>query len=217
MKKVINGCEVDILELETDIFGLKFKPQLDSRFNNDADWEVFTKGQLTEVSEQNFFLMELFTKQYSKHGIMEIGVSRNGEESFTKAILNNKPDNIPYLGVDLDDKSYLNDENKKIYTIKENSFNQEAIRSYIKEIGMEKISLLFIDGWHSVNAVINDWLYADLLSESGIVIFHDTNSHPGPAIFLSAIDEKIFRVQTFFHENDYGMGIAHKIRNQTTL
>lgn len=211
MKTEINGWEINIKELETEIYGLKFRPQLDEKYDNDADWEVFTKGGFVEVSQQNFELMESISKKYCNDAIMEIGVSRNGEGSFTRAILNNKPDNVPYLGVDLDDKSYLNNVDKKIFTIKENSFNQIAIRSYLKEIGIDKLSLLFIDGWHSVNAVINDWMYTDLLSDNAIVVFHDTNYHPGPAVFLSAIDETLFKIERYFEGMDYGMAVAYKL------
>jgi len=211
MKKTINGYEVNVLELETNIFGLKFKPQMDSPYDNDADAERFHIAESVEVSDQNFKLMESLAKQYCTHGVMEIGVSRNGDRSFTRAILNNKPDDVPYLGVDLQDKTYLYDDSKKIYTLQENSFNQSSIREHIKYIQMDKISLLFIDGWHSVNAVINDWLYTDLLSENGIVVFHDTNHHAGPAIFLPAIDDTLFKVEYHFESNDYGMGVAYKL------
>ena len=213
MKIVINNWDVNILENDTDIYGLKFKPQLEDKYDNDADIAYFHMGGFVEVSDQNFQLMDSLAKKYSTHGIMEIGVSRNGDRSFTRALLNNKPDNVPYLGVDLDDKTYLNNVDKNIFTIKENSFNQESVRKYIKEIGMEKISLLFIDGWHSVNAVINDWLYSDMLSENGIVVFHDTNYHPGPVVFLPAIDSELFRVEYCFeNQADYGMAIAYKIK-----
>lgn len=212
MIKHINGWDVNIRELETDIYGLKFKPQLEDKYDNDSDIAYFHRGGFTEVSEQNFQLMESLAKEYCTHGVMEIGVSRNGEGSFTRAILNHKPDNVTYLGVDLDDKTYLNNIDKKTFTLKESSFNQESVRGYLKEIGMDKISLLFIDGWHSVNAVINDWLYVDMLSDNGIVIFHDTNYHPGPAIFMPAIDETIFKVESYFEGLDYGMGVAYKIQ-----
>jgi cephalosporin hydroxylase len=128
-------------------------------------------------------------------GIIEIGISRNGPRSFTNDLLSNKPDHLKYLGVDIEDKSYLNNVDKNIFTIKENSFNRESVESYVSEIGIQKISILFIDGWHSVNAVINDWGYASLLSENSVVILHDTNYHPGPTILVESINKKLFRVE----------------------
>lgn len=208
----VNNYKVNVIENPTKIYGLKFEPQLEEKYDNDADIAYFHRGGFTEVSANNFNLMQELAKKYLTHGVMEIGVSRNGEGSFTKAILNNKPDNIPYLGVDIDDKSYLDNIDKNIFTIKENSFNQETIRNYAKEIGLNKISLFFIDGWHSVNAVINDWKYADMLSDNGIVVFHDSNYHPGPLLILPAIDKNMFKIETYFkNEFDYGMAVAYKI------
>jgi 23S rRNA U2552 (ribose-2'-O)-methylase RlmE/FtsJ len=184
-----------------------------ANFNNDADGESFTRGCSQEVSKQNFELVERVAKDYMTDGVVEIGVARNQLGSFTYAMLNNKPDTVPYLGIDINDKSFLNDIDKNINTIQSDSFDQETVRNYMKEIGMEKISVLFIDGWHSVNAVINDWKYSDMLSENGIVIFHDTNYHPGPAVFLEYIDKELFRVEKHFEgQNDYGVGIAYRIK-----
>ena len=77
---------------------------------------------------------------------------------------------------------------------------------------MDKISILFIVGWHSLNAVINDWKYDDMLADDAIVMFHDTNYHPGPAVFMEFIDKKIFKVEKHFQgEADYGVGIAYKL------
>lgn len=207
----INGYQIEIRKEKTKIPGLMFKPQM-TNFSNDDDWCDFTRLCSTEVSNQNFTTVQRICKNYMTHGILEIGISRNGEHSFTKSMLNIKPDNIKYLGVDLDDKSYLNDMYKNVYTIKENSFNRDVVISYAKEIGMNKISILFIDGCHSVNAVINDWQYIDMLSENGIVIFHDTNYHPGPTIFIESIDKNLFRVEKYFEsQDDYGLAIAYKI------
>lgn len=211
MKININGYNVEVRKDETDIFGLLFKPQMTS-YDNDADWCEFTKPCRAEVSTQNYAIVREICRNYMTHGIMEIGISRNGEGSFTRAMLTYKQDNIKYLGVDLDDKTYLNDVSKNIYTIKENSFNRDSVKSYAKEIGMDKLSILFIDGWHSLNAVINDWQYVDMLSDNGIVVFHDTNYHPGPTIFVEAIDGKMFRVEKYFEsQDDYGVSVAYRI------
>lgn len=209
--QILVSQKIDIIEIPTDIYGLAFLPKL-SDYDNDADWAPFTRLCSAEVSSKNYNLVKVITKNYMTHGVMEIGVSRNGEGSFTRAMLDNKPDDIKYLGIDLDDKSYLNSIEKNIFTLKENSFNQESVRNYMKEIEMENISILFIDGWHSVNACINDWLYSDLLSDNGIVIFHDTNYHPGPRVIIESIDRTKFKVERYFtDEDDYGITIAYKL------
>ena len=155
MEIQINQQLVKITKKKTQIYGLEFEPQM-LDFNNDHDSILLTKTCSVEVSLQSFNLVKNITKDYMSDGIIEIGVSRNGDKSFTQAILSNKPDHIPYVGIDIDDKSYLNNKEKNIFTVRENSFNQLKIRNYIQSIGMKKISILFIDGWHSVNACIND-------------------------------------------------------------
>jgi hypothetical protein len=210
----INGFQVDVAEVPTTIPGLLFMPQM-RNFHNNEDWSRFTKGRPVEVSHADYNLAHEVGAQYMTHGIMEIGVSRNGAGSFTNALLTAKPDNIPYLGVDLDDKSYLDNAEKRIHTIRSDSFNQLMVREKARSIGMDKISILFIDGWHSVNAVINDWLYSDLLADNGIVFFHDTNSHPGPTVFLHAIDPTQYRVEKHFEDlDDFGVSVAYKIAQQ---
>jgi len=212
--KKINNFEIEVNELTADTRGLKYIPQIKD-MDNDADQFALNLGCkcTAEVSSNNYSLMEELAKKYTKDGVVEIGVNRNGAGSFTWALLNNKPKTTIYLGIDIDDKSSINDRGNSVYTIQANSFDHENIRKYMKQIGLSKISLLFIDGWHSVNAVINDWKYSDLLAEDGIVVFHDTNFHPGPTIFLDAIDNSIFKVERYFADqlDDCGMGVAYRI------
>jgi predicted O-methyltransferase YrrM len=211
MRLVINNHEIEIKENISNIDGLSFIPQIEG-LSNDEDWSFFTKPCSKEVSDNDFNLVKSVTKKYMTHGVMEIGISRNGYGSFTQAILHNKPDNIKYVGVDVDDKSYLNNTNKNIFTIRESSFNQKKVREYLNNLGLEKISILFIDGWHSVNACINDWMYTDLISDDGIIIFHDTNYHPGPRVIIETIDKSKYRLERhFIDEDDYGVTIAYKI------
>jgi hypothetical protein len=206
----VNRIHVNIEEQMTDICGLKFKPQM-THYDNNEDWSVFTRGHPVEVTKQSYDLVAMLAQPYATHGIMEIGVCRNGMGSFTHALLGNKPNHIPYLGVDLEDKTFLNNKEKNVFTIQSNSHDQDKVRSYAKEIGLEKISILLIDGHHSVNACINDWLYTDMISDNGIVIFHDTNSHPGPVVFLPAIDENMYKVTKFFeNDDDYGLSVARR-------
>ena len=215
MTKKINNFEIDVAELPANLPGVRFIRQIKNMNNdaNDADSLQFTSGYTMEVSPNNYFLMESLAKKYTNKGIVEIGVNRNGAGSFTWALLNNKPKSTIYLGVDIDDKSSINNKDNNVYTIRANSFDQDKIRNYMKEIGLIEISLLFIDGWHSVNAVINDWKYSDLLSDDGIIVFHDTNFHPGPAIFLDAIDNTIYKVEKYFTDQpgDCGMGVAYRL------
>lgn len=211
--KKINNIDILVEQKSTNIHGILFEPYM-LEFNNDEDIvRSCFRSCSKEVSDANLELVNTLSSKYNHTGIVEIGVSRNGELSFTNKILQKKPDNIKYLGIDIENKSSLNNLEKNIYTIKSTSFDQKSIRSYLNDIGLTKISLLLIDGWHSLNAVINDWKYSDLLSDSGIVIFHDTNYHAGPAVFLDCIDPNLFKVEKFFNNitDDYGMAVAFKL------
>lgn len=206
----INKHNVAINHLPSNIFGLVNIPQMID-FDNDADWLPFTKSHTTEVTKKSFDVVESICKNYMTDAIMEIGVSRNGDGSFTNAILKNKPDNIPYLGVDVENKSYLQDPKKNIYTIQAKSEEQLKIRKHMQYLNINKLSILFIDGWHSLNTVINDWRYTDLLSHYSVVFLHDTNGHPGPTIILESIDKDIFNIKKYFeNDDDYGLSIAVK-------
>lgn len=208
-KIIVENQEI-ILELsKTKIDGLVYEPQA-TNFDNDHDF--YFRPCSTEVSSANFQLVSDVCKGFMTHGIMEIGVSRNGSKSFTQALLKDKPKEIIYLGVDLEDKTFLNDAENNIFTLQENSFNRDSVREYMKQIGLEKISILFIDGWHSINAVINDWQYTEFLSENGIVFFHDTNYHPGPVVLLRYIDSSKYRIEKYFEgQDDYGVAVAYKL------
>lgn len=207
----INEYDVKINYLPSNIFGLINIPKMID-LDNDADWLPFTRGHTEEVTKESFDLVDKLCRSYMTDGIMEIGVSRNGPGSFTNALLKNKPPHIPYLGIDIEDKSYINNSQLNIYTIQISSDQQTQIRNYMHNIGMKKISILFIDGWHSLNAVINDWKYSDLLSDNGIIFLHDTNGHPGPTIVLESIDTNIFSIKKYFKDNDdYGLSTAIKL------
>ena len=201
----------------TSVYGLKYFPSVESFMSNDSEIPVIdmSNGARPEVTDNNRSLvlntMLSFDEGRGPRSIMEIGVNRNHGDSITQVFINNKIKSCVYLGVDIDDKSFLNDSSKNIFTIQSNSNEQSTIRSYLKEIGIDKLDILFIDGWHSVNMTVNDWKYADLLSDNGVVIIHDTNFHPGDVAILDAIDENIFEVNKYFTDNDdHGMAIVRK-------
>jgi hypothetical protein len=75
----------------------------------------------------------------------------------------------------------------------------------LRSQNIEKLDLIMIDGWHSVNMCVNDWQYTDLLSDHGMVILHDTNSHPGCVALFDAVDENLWIKERFCTNNDYGI------------
>lgn len=147
--------------------------------------------------------------------ILEIGVCRNGENSFTHVFLKNKKQDTIYIGIDLDDKSFLNNKNDNIFTLQSDSSNYEQIINFCKANGVEQFDFIFIDGWHSINQVLRDWEYTNLLSDRGIVAFHDTAYHYGPNRFVNNLNPEKWNVipNACPVPDDYGIGFAWKRHN----
>jgi hypothetical protein len=145
--------------------------------------------------------------------VLEIGVCRNGNQSSTYTILKylSKYNDSVYLGVDIEDKSFLNDQTKGIFTIKENSSNYENIKNKLDELKINELDFIFIDGWHSINQVLDDWEYTRLLRGGGVVAFHDVTSHPGPHFFIKNINTDKWKVVGNLCSQDHGFGYAVKL------
>lgn len=207
---------VSILEFKpTTIYGLISVPQLIHGYDMNQDSPLLGSGTVSEeVSECNRTVAAYVLSKFEEkcQSIVEIGVHRNGTDSISHILLTRKKDSCKYLGIDVEDKTFLNDESKNIFTIQSNSHDQTTIRQTMKKIGIEKIDLLMIDGWHSVNTCINDWCYTDMLSDHGAVILHDTNFHPGPISILLCIDDDVFKKERFcVSDSDNGIGVIwHK-------
>lgn len=191
-------------------------------YDDDRDWPLKQlwghpdngwPGPPVEVSDDNYAVCEEVVRSLGDRCkvIVEIGVNRNGERSMTQAFLKNKTDSCIYFGIDLEDKTVLNNAEKNIHTITANSYEQERLRAAMKSVGIDKIDILAIDGWHSVNTAINDWKYADMLSDHGVVVLHDTNTHPGPVCLFEAVDENLFEKQRHCTDYiDYGIAVFKK-------
>ena len=202
--------------------GLTKKYTLLDYDNTDFPWyPIRANGGRPYNQEFSFDNQEILKKyllnqmnKKEKLNIVEIGVNRNGYSvSSTSVFLNNKREQDIYLGIDIEDKSILNDQTNNIFTICSPSQNKDVIFSKFKEIGIEKIDILMIDGHHSINHVYLEWeIYTSLLSKDGIVVMHDTNSHPGPYFLLKSIDTTQYNVYKYLSDVvDWGIGVAvHK-------
>lgn len=193
----------------TMIYGLKFLPSLEPHVSDNQDTPAWGWPTGPEISDCNLAVVSDVIQKLGKdcQSIVEIGVHRNQGRSITNILMDQKPANCKYLGVDIDDKSHLDDLAKNISTIKSNSHDQRKIRKAITDLGISQIDILMIDGWHSVNTCVNDWCYTDLLSNKGCVILHDTNAHPGCLALFHAVDEKLF-IKTRHCTSMDDMGIA---------
>lgn len=192
----------------TDIFGLKFFPNMEPSISNDRDEPLFGWASSVAVSQCNIDTVKKVIADLgpSLRGCLEIGVNRD-VISMSTVIMDDKPNECFYLGVDIDDKSYLNDPVRNIHTLQSNSHDQHAIRRFLDRHNISQLDLLFIDGWHSVNTTVNDWRYADLVRPGGVVMLHDTNTHPGCVGVFEAVDENIFSKQRLCTTNDFGISV----------
>ena len=183
-------------------------------FTSNDDNDDMTRRCSVEVSDCNRQALHnhFIRVRDNCRAILEIGVCRNGENSFTHVFLKNKKQDTIYIGVDLNDKSFLNNKENSIYTIQSDSSNYEYIVNLCKAYGVEQFDFIHIDGWHSINQVLRDWEFTNLLSDRGIVSFHDTAYHYGPNRFVNALNPEKWNVipNACPLEDDYGIGFAWK-------
>lgn len=139
--------------------------------------------------------------------IVEIGICQYKEwESSSKILISRMHRDSRYVGMDIDDRSYL----KARFPDK----NVEVIRvdTGRQAVGMEPIDLLYIDGDHTPQGVSADWTYARYVKPGGLVVLHDTNWHAGPRLLYEAVDETLFEKQLHFDgmKDDFGMAVLRR-------
>jgi len=176
----------------------------------DSVKNLYSGEEITENNRQS--LQEQFLKVRDKcKAILEIGIGRNGNKSFGHVFFSKKKDETVYVGLDIEDRSWLCDCGENIYTIQGNSSDYDQIVEIIKnQFNIEQFDFIFIDGLHSINQVLKDWEYTNLLSENGIVGFHDTSHHIGPFLFIRNLDKEKWDVIENTCPDDYGIGFATK-------
>jgi hypothetical protein len=148
--------------------------------------------------------------------IVEIGVARLStnrmEDTSTTIFLNHKNEDTIYVGIDIDDKKFLESYGPNIHTIKSKSENYSFILEKFKELNIEKIDFLFIDGWHSINQLIDELFYFDFLNKGSVVGFHDTNYHPGPSKVIRNLNPLMFETRLYCDStDDWGIGFAFNL------
>ena len=204
----------NVKQLNDQIFGLKYRPSLEPGRSDDTDfYGEFYRPVPREFSAANQdVLRQALLETRDVRCILEIGVQRNPlPESSTGILLQNKAANAVFIGVDIEDKSHLDDESRRIYTIRGNSGDPSQVHALMERLGLPHIDFLFIDGWHSVNQCIADWKYVERLSPRGAVVMHDTNAHPGPVLVFDAIDERLFDKKKYCTEGpDWGISVIRK-------
>jgi hypothetical protein len=182
-------------------------PELD---NQDLPFGTgsYSWGEITETAGVELAKAKFLNVRNDVKSILEIGVNQFG---FTKTWLDNKKDDTTYVGIDVGDRSYLNDPDKLTWTIQDTSSNYDGNVAKFNSFGITEFDFIYIDGYHSINQVLDDWEYTKLLAPGGIVGFHDTNYHPGPHLFTTAINRDKWEVEDVSPKNDWGVVFVRKL------
>jgi hypothetical protein len=189
--------------------------------DNDKDWINIYPNPFELVGNKEFSicnqaaLTEEFTKVKDQiKVIVEIGVSRTTyhqtyDETSTSIFLRHKRPDTLYLGIDVDDKTPLQGLGRNIFTLQSKSENYEVIKAKLDSLKITQIDFLFVDGWHSINQVIDELWYVDFMKPGGVIGFHDTNYHPGPSQIIKNLNPEIFEVTQYCEQqDDWGIGFA---------
>jgi hypothetical protein len=185
-----------------------------SDFIDNVDWDYLCPNNIGfEISPCN-------RKEFEKHfdsikerctSILEIGVCNNDEESLSHILINQKKEDAFYFGVDIKDKTFLDNEDKNVFTIQSDSADIDKIMTFVKSKGVDHFDFIFIDGWHSVSQVLKEWRFVEYLSDFGIVCLHDTNYHPGPRKFVNALNPERYLInKTCKEKMDWGITFISK-------
>lgn len=182
----------------------------------DGNLDIVSKKLVISIEfskkNQDLISKELLSIKDKCSVILEIGVHRSKslkkENGSTYCLIANKLENSHYIGVDAEDRKYVESWGKNVKTLKISSSETKQIMDFVKSLGHDKIDFLHIDGDHSFNQVLKDWKFSEFLSENGTIAIHDTSYHLGPIKLIEAIDREKFEVAEHFHNRDDDWGIT---------
>jgi hypothetical protein len=202
-------------------YGLKYLPDI-GEDKNDLDYmpEYGYASPEIEFSLMNVDILKNAILELGENcqSILEIGCKWYIENNSTNTIEKYKPQTAKHFCVDQNPQNIENLNGENVHALCTFSSNYDGIVSFINEHGKNNIDLLFIDGWHSVNQVLDDFKYIDLLSPNGVVVLHDVAVHPGPVELLKALDENVWEISKHTDKDIFGMpndfGIAVLKRKQ---
>lgn len=212
-------------ETPSTVPGLKFIPTLGSTDMDNMDFIDLVQEDGTHLQEKHSRIHPQFStkdkevlaavledkkKEGTLNAILEIGVHRSGDDSSTMCILKTKNPSTKYLGVDLESHAVggVRDEHNNVFGLQANSSDLARVVEYANSIGIGTFDVIHIDGYHSVSQVVADWKYTALLNKGGVVLFHDTNYHPGPYCVFEAIDETMFDKTKHLTKEEFDWGVA---------
>ena len=218
MRKYLEEYNKHIDWLPTDLKGLKGIPSFKNTNWNSQDcvFELPFKWVIDKVSGNGQFsedngkkILEILKNKPNADVIVEIGTSCGSchDKSSTQTFIKNKNKDAKFYSIDIvaHNPSVDHVKYKNVTFIQSKSVDQK-----VKDvIGEQLIDILFIDGDHSLQVVFEEYaFYLPIMKKDGIIILHDTTMHPGPFLFMEAIDDAVFKKEILFEE-DYGLGVVY--------
>lgn len=166
--------------------------------------------QQTVFSERNkLALLERFLHVKDRGtAILELGVCQHGVDSSTYVFLNNKKQRTYYIGIDDEDRSWLNDPVKNIYTIKNSKNNIENNMQIFANLGITSFNFIFINACSNIDEIQALWKYTNWLAPVGFVGFHNTGVQTELIKFLDSINRDRWNVVKNVCKQDNGIGFV---------
>lgn len=196
--------------MPTERFGLLGEFTIEPEFRDIDDSTSITRWQSGLVggdfSLNNKNALKPFFKENMKT-FVEIGISRDKwADSSTKFLLDNLREDGRYVGIDIEDRKFVESLDPRAKIILGDS---QDVETNLEKINLQGnyIDLLLIDGHHSVTYVSKEWDYAKYVRPNGgVIVLHDSNYHPGPWCLTRAVDPNIFDIHKLCPE-DYGITV----------
>ena len=189
--------------------------------DNDKDWintypnpfEVVGNKEFSTCNQaaltEEFIRVKDQTKVIVEIGVSRVTYNQTYDQTSTSIFLRHKRPDTIYLGIDVDDKTSLQGLGRNIFTLQSKSENYEVIKAKLDALKITQIDFLFVDGWHSINQVIDELWYVDFMKSGGVIGFHDTNYHPGPSRIIKNLNPDIFKVTQYCEQqDDWGIAFA---------
>jgi len=178
-------------------------------------WPTSPKWDGREFSACNQAALLEWIEKIKPQTIVEIGVARLETNKYTDTstavFLKHKHPDCTYVGIDISDRSFVRPLAPNVHTLQINSTDMLGVCTGLSYLKVKQIDFLFIDGWHSINNVIREFEYADLLSENGVIGLHDTNLHPGPRLAVENINRKKWNVHQYCPD-DWGITFLTRVK-----
>lgn len=160
-----------------------------------------------ELSKFIFYLLD--KKDWSDCNYLEIGTAAGGLTRILYEYLNFKSVSIIDLG-NHPNHIYFTENTKQIhnlYSFIGCSHSPEA-KEFLDKLNL-KYDLVFIDGDHKINAIIEDTdLSLKFLNDNGIISYHDTNFNEPKTAVNMIIERMRHKNLIKFEQNSKSMGIT---------